>query len=69
MMLSYIGKKMLFWGKTVKFCQNYKKWENICSIHISLTFSLLQPHRTKSRDYITLERYLHYKNWAKPRLK
>ena len=32
-------EKRLFWGKTVKFCQNHKKWENICSIHISLTFS------------------------------
>ena len=43
-MLSYIGKKkMLFWGKTVKFCQNDKKWENICSIHISLTFSCCNP--------------------------
>ena len=38
-MLSCIGKKMLFWGKNVKFCQNHKKWENICSIHIYLTFS------------------------------
>ena len=52
MMLSFIGKKkMLFWGKTVKFCQNHKKRENICSIHISLTFSRCKAHRTKSRDY------------------
>ena len=42
-MLSYIGKKMLFWGKTVKFCQNLEKWENICIIHISLTFSRCNP--------------------------
>ena len=34
---------MLFWGKTVKFCQNHKKWENICSIPISLTISRCNP--------------------------
>ena len=33
---------MLFWGKTEEFCQNHKK-ENICSIHISLTFSRCNP--------------------------
>ena len=38
-MLSYIGKKMLFWDKTVKFCQNHQKMKNMCSIHISLFFS------------------------------
>ena len=43
MMLSYIGKKKIFWGKTVKFCKNHKKLETICSIHISSTFSRCNP--------------------------
>ena len=40
-------RKIIFWGKTVKICENFK---NIC-LFIIHDIVPLHPYRTKSQDY------------------
>ena len=57
-MLSYVGNKNLFWAKTVKFCQNHKKRKYLYYPYFVNLFPL-QSYRTKSRDNVTVKRYIY----------